>query len=246
MERTEYQKLHDVEDEMWWFRGVHANLLAAFQWCAAGANVDRPLLDAGCGTGGLLARIGRELPGRTAIGLDVEPAACSAARAKSRCAVCVGSANSLPFADRSLAAIFSADMLCHDNVDERRTLGEFHRCLVEGGLLVLNLPAYDWLLSAHDRAVHNVRRYTRRRLSRMLEAAGFAAIRTTYWNTLLFPLMVLRRTLWQSGTRTSDVMLYPAPVEACFRAVMRFETMLLKRGVVLPFGGSVLATAVKA
>jgi hypothetical protein len=100
-------------------------------------------------------------------------------------------------------------------------------------------------MSAHDRAVHTARRYTRARLTGLLREAGFTSIRTSYWNTLLFPLMVLRRKLFTTSRTTSDVMVYPAPIEALFRAVMRLETWALCRGMPLPFGGSVIAAAVK-
>jgi SAM-dependent methyltransferase len=245
VERSEYAKLNAVEDEMWWFRGVHANLVTAFRRRAGQPRAGAVVLDAGCGTGGLLARLGRELPGWTAIGLDADPAACAAARTKSARPVCAGAANRLPFADRSLAAIFSADVLCHRNVEENLALRDFHRCLAPGGILVLNLPAYGWLLSAHDTAVHNVRRYGRRGLRRMLEAAGFAEIRASYWNTILFPLMVMRRTVARGGDATSDVMRYPAPLDGAFRGIMRLENLLLRGGISLPFGGSILASAVK-
>src|SRR5262249_59267562 len=120
----------------------------------------------------------------------------------------------------------------------------FYRCLASGGTLLLNLPAYQWLYSAHDRAVYTSRRYTKTRVHELLRAAGFTRIRTTYWNTFLFPLMVLRRML----TRTkdgSDVIEYPEPVNLSFRVIMKLESALLRRGLTLPFGSSVLAFAVK-
>jgi SAM-dependent methyltransferase len=242
LERQEYEKLHAVEDEMWWFRGMHANLLAAFrrrQPAQPGC-----LLDAGCGTGGFLAKLSRALPGWSPPGVDADPGACELARDKSGRPVVCGSANRLPFADGSLAAIFSADVLCHRNVDEAEALASFHRGLAPDGLLVLNLPAYQWLLSEHDHAVHNVRRYTARRIRRLLRRAGFAKIRTTYWNSVLFPLMAARR-LAGSGSSGSDVMNFPIPIEIAFRGIMRLETMLIGRGLVLPYGGSILATALK-
>jgi len=245
LERDEYEKLEAVEDRMWWFDGLRANLAAALRRGAPATPGVPLLLDAGCGTGGLLVHLRRECPGWRAVGLDADPAACAAARRKSGGDICRGSANALPFANGSFAAIFGADLLCHREVDEERTLAGFHRCLAAGGLLVLNLPAYGWLLSGHDRAVHNARRYTRRRLSHMLRAAGFSTVRTTYWNTLLFPLMVIRRGLSRGNAATSDVMPYPAPVETAFRRVLKLERRLLERGIALPFGGSVLATAVK-
>jgi len=112
---------------------------------------------------------------------------------------------------------------------------------------VLSLPAYQWLLSEHDIAVDNVQRYTASGIRRRLAAVGFTAIRTSYWNTLLFPLMVLRRKLGRrsTGKPESEVALMPAPVEALFRAMIQGEAMVASLGISLPFGGSVLATAVK-
>jgi SAM-dependent methyltransferase len=239
VQRAEYEKLAAVEDRMWWFGGLHANMLAMFDGADAPPG---PVVDAGCGTGGLLRRLGSAHPGR-ALGLELDPEACIVARAKSGAPVAAGSIAAMPFPDNSLAAIFSADVLCHAGVDERASLAEFRRCLAGGGALILNLPAYPWLLSEHDRAVDNVRRYTVRGILRLLREAGFGIARASYWNTLLFPLMVARRKLLRR--RGSDVSLAPAPLEALFAAAMRLETLVIKAGLRLPFGGSVLAVAVK-
>jgi len=230
---------------MWWFGAMHANLLLLCRR-VAGAAAAGPLLDAGCGTGGLLARIADAFPERTAIGLDAGGFACARAAAKSRRPVCAGSVNALPFADGAFGAIVSADVLCHRGVDERAALAQFHRCLAEHGVLILNLPAYDWLMSAHDEAVSNVRRYTRRRIVRLLEGAGFRLLFASYWNCVLFPVMVATRKLAPAGAgATSDVKLYPATVEALCRAATRLERALLRRGLRFPFGGSLIAVAAK-
>jgi len=59
--------------------------------------------------------------------------------------------------------------------------------------------------------------------------------------------MVLRRKLgWRrEGMPASDVVLMPAPVERLFAAIVALEASLLGSGLRFPFGGSVLATAVK-
>jgi SAM-dependent methyltransferase len=222
---------------------LHENLVATFHQRRP-KRPDGVILDAGCGTGGLLRKLAHVLPDYTLFGLDVDITACEIARAKCGQFVCLGSVNSLPFSDGSLAAIFSADVLVHGGVDQKKALENFHRCLQHEGILVLNLPAYPWLFSGHDRAVHNVRRFTSKDIRELLMAAGFVDVETTYWNTVLFPLMVLHRTL-SSKNDDSDVRLYVRPMETIFRAIMRFETFILRRGFSLPFGGSVIATAIK-
>ncbi|MGE5271795.1 MAG: class I SAM-dependent methyltransferase [Thiohalocapsa sp.] len=236
---------------MWWFAALHANLLLPWQRLAAPLAIGKPLLDAGCGTGGLLVRLGAAYPEHAVIGLDADAAACASAYRKSGAAVCAGSVNALPFAERSFAAVFSADVLCHRDVDERAALAQFHRVLCDGGLLVLNLPAYRWMLSRHDAAVANVRRYTRASIVHLLAASGFRLLFASYWNFVLFPLMVLTRKLLPSSRRpgntlpASDVRLYPAPLDRLGRIATGVETALLRRGIGLPCGGSVIAVAAK-
>jgi len=230
-----------VEERMWWYRGLHARLIAA--WRSGGAPQRPWLLDAGCGTGGFLARLAANAPGAQAFGLELDETACSIARAKSGCAIAVGDVHALPFVEASLDAIFSADVLCHRGVEAAAALAGFRRCLKPGGMLILNLPAYRWLYSAHDAAVDNARRFDRGELVRLLAAAGFAGVRARYWNSLLFPLMLLRRKLGRA--RASDVALLPAPVERLFSACLVLEGRLGEAGIRLPFGGSILATAVR-
>jgi len=239
MESAEYLKMAAVEDAMWWYRALRANVIALLGRQAAAPRA--LVLDAGCGTGGMLASL--DQAGIAAVGLELDQEAARMARGKSRCPVVVGSIAALPFADRAFDAVLSADVLCHGGVDEAASLAEMRRCLKSGGALLLNLPAYGWMLSEHDRSVDNVRRYTRGGLRRLLAAAGFAEIRATYWNTLLWPLMVLRRKLLPAGG--SDVRPFPGPIDRLFRLLTGLETRWLRCGLSLPFGGSVLIKAVK-
>jgi len=183
------------------------------------------------------------------LGLDIDNGACTVARVKSGRPVLVGSVDRLPFAAGALDAIFSADVLCHAGVDVDAALRDLRRSLRTGGLLILNLPAYRWLYSHHDRAVDNARRFDRQELVDLLRGAGFSNIKTRYWNGFLFPAMMLRRLLSRLGDpdrRESDVKLLPKPIEKIFAAVTAFESWAIDKGLSLPFGGSILATAIKS
>lgn len=246
MERREYERLAAAEDRMWWFRGLHANLVAA--WRGAGAAVPGGvLLDAGCGTGGFLKALAAAAPDAVRCGVELDEGAAGIARGKGGGAIVAGSVADLPFADGSLDAIFSADVLCHRGVDAHAALAAFRRCLKPGGVVVLNLPAYRWLFSAHDAAVDNVRRYRRGEVAALLAAAGFANANACYWNSILFPVMVLRRKLTGAKGRSggSDVALLWPPLERSFAACLALEARLAAAGLRLPFGGSILASAVR-
>jgi SAM-dependent methyltransferase len=245
VERSEYEKLDIAEDRMWWFAALHRNLLALASRAPVGAP-NLPILDAGCGTGGFLARLGQQCRDKPVFGLELDHSACIRAATKSGRPVCVGSVNKIPFRDGSFAVIFSADVLCHRGVDESRALQQFHRCLSEDGYLILNLPAYRWMLSRHDAAVHNIRRYTASGLSRLLQTVGFHPVYVSYWNAMMFPLMVMTRKLLAGNYRaSSDVRPYPPPIDLLCGWATGLETALLRRGLRFPFGGSVVAIAAK-
>jgi len=240
VERSEYDKLDRVEDRMWWFAALHRNLFTLYRW-APTRRANLPALDAGCGTGGFLARFAETYPERAIFGLDVDSNACLRAADKSACPVGAGSLDQLPFADGAFSMIISADVLCHGGVNEHLALRQFHRCLAKDGSLILNLPAYRWMLSRHDAAVHNVRRYPVYTLRSLLHTNGFATVYMSYWNTILFPFMVVTRKL--SSGSASDVKLYTRPIDILCRSATSLETALLRMGVRLPFGGSLIAIA---
>jgi SAM-dependent methyltransferase len=243
VEPVEYRLMDAVEDGMWWYRAVHARVLDEL---SDRPGAPGPVLDAGCGTGGLLRRLAATTPGRPLIGIEFNPEAALRARQKSGAEVIVGTVNQLPLGDASVGAILSVDVLCHGGVDEAAALSEYRRVMSPGATLILNLPAYAWLSSAHDRRVHTVRRYTARGIAALLTRAGFGMIRTRYWNSLLFPLMVLqRKVLARRQDHTSDVAPFPEWLNSGFNAVTEAERSLARAGLRWPGGGSVLAVATR-
>jgi SAM-dependent methyltransferase len=246
VERAEYERMHVVEDRMWWFSGLRVlaeqQLAKALGRAGAAAG---PVLDAGCGTGGMLARMGASVAGHATFGLEFDDAAAGLAAAKSGRPVVVGSVGEMPFADNGLAGYLSLDVLCHQAVEPDGALAEARRCLGPGSVAVFNLPAYRWLLSAHDRRVHNVRRFHRNEAGALLARHGFRVLRSTYWNTLLFPLMLLHRLLLNDASDHSDVRNFPRGLDMLFSAVLAFERRIITTGINLPFGGSLLVVAAR-
>ncbi len=234
MQPDEYQLMDDAEDAMWWYRALHARLIATL------APVSGRVLDAGCGTGGFLHRLAQARPDLNLAGIEWSPLAAPRAAAKSRAIIARGSVNALPFRDQSFDAIVSADVLCHAAVVPAIALGEFARVLRPGGMVVLNMPAYPWLASAHDRRVHNARRITPPTLHKWLGNAGFDHIQTNFWNGLLLPLMLLQRKVLARGDAASDVASFPPWLDATLHSISSLERHL---PFALPAGGSVLATA---
>jgi SAM-dependent methyltransferase len=243
MQPEEYHKMAGVEDTMWYYRALHRHVARSLagQHFSAGSRV----LDAGCGTGGLLRHLHKVQPSWQLTGLDFSPRACELARERTGGEIVQGSIAALPFADALFDAVVSCDVVCQV-ADPAQAVQEFHRCLKPGGVAVLTMPAYQWMFSYHDRAVGNLRRYTRNELNTLLRAAGFVVVRSTYWNMLPFPLAVLRRKILPPSSPVSDVRLYPAPLEAAFNGLMALEHGWLRLGAGLPCGSSVLTVARKS
>jgi ubiquinone/menaquinone biosynthesis C-methylase UbiE len=244
VEADEYTRLAEQEQSLWWFKALHANIFAYVdRFNTITRNVR--LIDIGSGTGGLVGELRTRYPEWTITGLDMSHFAVTVATEKYGNNFVVGNADYLPFRDDCADIIVSADVLYHRGVTPEQMLREILRVLKPDGVVILNNPAYSWLLSYHDFYVHTARRYTKRRITTELHAAGYTDIHVTYWNTVLFPIMVLKRKIFAWGTSESDVQTVSPMLNAVFSAVSSMEAWVLRRGATLPFGGSILASARK-
>lgn len=121
------------------YRPIHDAVLQAL----ASSPVSR-VLDIGCGTGQLAARVKRERPGLEVVGCDFSAGMLSRASARGRNVRWVqGDAGRLPFHDASFDAITSTEAF-HWFPDQRAVLSECYRVLKPGGHLLLamvNTPA---------------------------------------------------------------------------------------------------------
>ena len=242
VERAEYERMHAVEDRMWWYRGLRSLTAQLLLRALARAPAPGPVLDAGCGTGGMLLKLGPAVGGRATFGIEYDAVAAAFAAAKAGRPVASGSVNEMPVRDGTLGAYLSLDVLCHGGVEPVQAVKEAYRCLHPGAIAIFNLPAYGWLLSAHDRRVHNVRRFSGSQARRLLVGNGFRILRSSYWNTLLFPLMLLHRMIERDDAE-SDVRDFPRWLDALFSTALAVERRVIAAGINLPFGGSLIVVA---
>jgi len=274
MEPHEYPSMFALEEHYWWYRALRRRIVTALEsWGAlpppatrrprdrdGGQAVAPPprCLDAGCGTGMLLAALGTRV---YSVGLDFSATALELARRRSLPRLVRASVAQLPLRNDSLDILISADVLYHRGVpDDVAALREAARCLRPGGLLVVNLPAFTWLRSTHDEAVHTARRYTAREVRAKLRRAGLQPLQVSYWNTLLFfPLALVRLGrrwtggLWRAASTSraprpgrgpqSDLTPLPGWLNKSLAKVLALEARLLGTGA--PVGLSVLAVARK-
>jgi SAM-dependent methyltransferase len=235
-----------AEARHFWFRGFRFFVTPLLQEASGGRSGLR-LLDCGCGTGNnldLLARFGR------AYGCDLAEAGLSVSRTAGR-PVARATVAALPFPDDAFDIVTSFDVLYSlEAPEERRAVAEMYRVARPGGFAVINVAAMDILHGNHSILSREVRRYSRRSLSDLVGGAGFAIIRITYTNAVLFPVMLVARTLQRWGglaaeeDAAQDIRVPAAPINLTLTAALRAESWWLRR-FDNPFGSSLLCLARK-
>jgi SAM-dependent methyltransferase len=242
MQRVEYEKMRCFEDHYWWYQGLHTLVRDAIDSSQPGF---RWLLDAGCGSGGLLQQLSMAYPGAHLVGIDVSPHAVELCRQRGLRALMRGSLNGIGLRPASFDIITCADVLYFSGIDERAAVAELFRLLRPGGALIVNVPAFEFLRGSHDRFVETQHRFTRGEVVRLLEAAGFRMLRATYWNMLLFPGVALVR-LARRRPNVAESDLHPiAPIwNRMLTALVRAEARWVRHRS-LPLGTSVFCVARK-
>lgn len=206
-----------------------------------GQTLTRPplLVDAGCGTGTYLRTLSRY---GCAVGVD------SDFRAILACpdafdTVC-GDLYALDdILDTPADTITALDVLEHLD-DDFGALQAFRRALADDGLLVVAVPAFMELWSAHDVRLGHKRRYTRKTLTQLVTQAGFDVVEASYALSFALPVAwVQRRVAAQPSNGTPEGVTLPGWVNAAALGVARLENATAALGIAPPFGTSVWCVA---
>jgi SAM-dependent methyltransferase len=144
-----------------------------------------PLLDVGCADGSLVREL--RAAGVDAFGLEPWAERLRLDPELFRC----GTVARIPWPDAAFGTACALDLLEH--VDDRAALRELGRVLRPGGALLVTVPAHGFLWSPRDDAAGHRRRYTRRGLRQVLQAAGLVVERLFGFQCLLLPLAVIAR-----------------------------------------------------
>src|SRR3989338_2285946 len=144
MQSDEYKRIFLSEDSYWWYKGAHANLLNLLKMHFSGAS-NLKILDAGCGTGRILQLLQDY---GDAFGVDISSEAIKYARMCNMAKLIQGDVLYLPFSNNTFDCVVAFDSLY--SVDEDSiAIREFYRVMKKSALLILNLPAYNFLYSQH-------------------------------------------------------------------------------------------------
>ena len=152
--------------------------------------------------------------------------------------------------------IIAIDVVEHVKNDTAFVI-QLSRHLAADGLIVICVPAFQFLWSAHDVFLEHYRRYRRGNLLLIMREARLVVVDLGYLYVLLFPLILVIR--WFSCLRShilyrkkeysgSDLKVYPESVNQFLNGVMGVERWLLRNQPWLGriFGVSCLAVGVQA
>jgi SAM-dependent methyltransferase len=236
-----HDALAAAEPAHFWFRSRRRLILWALgRFCGGSAR----FLEIGCGTGYVLQGIREAFPGMELFGSDALVAGLAFARRRVPHATLFQmDARRIPFVDH-FDAIGAFDVIEHVEEDETVLLA-MRRALRPGGSLLLTVPQHPRLWSEVDDFSHHKRRYTRRELVAKTKAAGLEVVHASSFFTVTLPVLLASRLARpRSDAFDPEAELrVPRLLNVALGAVTGLERALIRCGVALPVGGSLLVVA---
>ena len=236
---------YDFENNHWWHI-VRYKIFLNFIKKHIKSGTGYTMLDSGCGTGkmiDLLNSFGK------VYGLEMSSGAIKFCRQRNINTIVQGNAGNLPFMPNSFDLITTFDGIEHLE-DDHAGIRDYYEICKLGGIIVLAVPAYQFLWGEHDVVFKHYRRYTKKQLRNVVERNGFKIERVTYFNTLLLlPAIIFRygKKLFSSAKKeiTHDFAFTNLPIfRPFFYSIFSMEGTLLNF-VDLPYGASIICVAKK-
>ena len=117
-----------------------------------------------------------------------------------------------------------------------------------GDYIIATVPAYQWLWGKHDEIHMHFRRYTVPKFKKLFNDAGFKVVYSSYFNTLLFPLAVIKRfvdkLIGADKHHTAPIDPVSPIMNKILQSIFSFEKNLIP-SIFLPFGLSIILVAKK-
>ncbi|MCK5524717.1 MAG: class I SAM-dependent methyltransferase [Thiomargarita sp.] len=241
MEPSLYPQMAALEKKHWWFsarRTIIEHLLKKLNLPA-----QAKIFEAGCGTGGnlsLLSQYGQ------VYAMELNDTAREFARQNTEAKIWAGSLpDEIPFEKEQFDLIVLFDVLEHLEKDSQ-ALESLRTYLKPSGYLFITVPALPLLWSEHDERHHHYRRYLKKELRQLVKNAGFKVTLASYFNCLLFPMVLAARYLHRFSKKTHDDLTLPAPwLNGLLKTIFASERYLLNV-MSLPIGVSLILLARKS
>ena len=193
----EYDAMAICEKELWWYKCLHDLTLKKVEQVT---DKNAFILDAGCGTGGLLTRL--HLQGfKNTAGFDLSTDAISYTIKKGFPNVQLLNIldSDKAYSPGSFDTIICNDILCLlDEGEDKAATDKLISLLKPDGSLIMNLPAGKFFKGTHDYVLGVQRRYSKDKMRQLAKECRVEITEMHYWPFMLSPLIFSLR-LFQRG-----------------------------------------------
>jgi SAM-dependent methyltransferase len=237
-----------VEQELWWYQALHSLVLNSIRKYFPDPDIS--IIDAGCGTGGLLLFL--QARGYTDIqGFDLSKDAVRFCRQR-KLSVDRDRLQNIAtrYALASTNVIISNDTL-YFLTEQERAAFVLHcfQLLKPDGLLLLNLPALKAFRGIHDLSVGIQHRFSKSDIPTLFMQCDFHLVQQIYWPLFLSPLIYLTRLRQRITMRfathfdvRSDIDIPKPFLNMCLLGITHCENRWLRSK---PWGSSLFVVAQK-
>jgi SAM-dependent methyltransferase len=235
-----FKPLADLEENHFWFQ-FRNHLIT---WSLAKYFPDsNSFLELGCGTGNVLSHIEKTCPHLTLFGSDISTAGLDfASKRLTKAQLFQMDMHSIPF-EQQFDVIGAFDALEHTE-DDQMVLKQMFQAIRIGGGAILTVPQHEFLWTKFDEVACHVRRYIMTDLKAKAEDVGFNVVAYTSFMFLLFPAMIISRIItglksFRSYDVTEELRINPF-INSIFKQILNLEKIMIRSGIKLPFGSSIL------
>jgi 2-polyprenyl-3-methyl-5-hydroxy-6-metoxy-1,4-benzoquinol methylase len=223
--QQEYDVMAKCEKELWWYQSLHKLTIKKI---SRYSRIQNPsILDAGCGTGGMLVRF--QESGYTELtGFDLSFDAVSYTQSKTGIPVQQLNLNDVAqhYGRNSFDIITSLDTLTliEEGADES-VVSQLLSLLKPGGVLIINVAAIKYFRGSHDVVLHMKRRYTKKSIRKIIKEKAVIK-EMTYWPFLLAPLIFAIRLYQRAITKIKPLAITVSDVKPIHSVFNKFFSRL--------------------
>lgn len=244
MEKKEYQKMANFEENYWWHKGKKHLVEVILDTYFNGNKEKLEILEIGCGTGGITKELTKW--GKVT-GVDTSKEAIEICRKRGISHLIVADFNNLSKEqlNTKFDLILALDVLEHIQ-DDIRTLKKVRSYLKKNGYFFASVPAHKFLWSEHDEALHHKRRYHSLEITHKLKDTGFNIVKKTYFVVTAFPVIAFYRIAGNffkktAYPKTSYIQL-PELLNNLMVYILKMEATLIRK-ISFPIGTTIVIVA---
>jgi SAM-dependent methyltransferase len=231
----------NCEKELWWYQCLHALTLSKIKIKYEHTNIK--ILDAGCGTGGMLAYLQKNNFSQLQ-GFDLSQHAVDYAASKHIPIIQLNVFDAPKrYSTHSFDVVICNDIIGHfDTGNDKKAIEGLLQLVKPGGLLLFNTASLNSFRGLHDIVLSVKQRYNKRKIRALVNNQNVTIRETQFWPFLLSPIIFCVRLLQRMISPfinkvklNSDVKMPPAFLNKILLAITSWEIRTLKG---MPWGSS--------